>query len=123
MVIVYRWPDNKPKRPKAPIETHHFTANWHVRTGMTLSTFRKGWKSAEFLGATELARWGRKPGDRYKTGRVLYYGLTEAWVVLVTAPQGGRSTMLSVWPRDWFDAQWQIAVTNSRPESPPQRTT
>lgn len=113
MVIVYRWPDDKPKRPKAPVETHHFAANWHVRTGTPLSTFRKRWKSAQFLGGTELSRYGHKPGDKYRTGRVLYYGLTGAWVVLLTGPQASRATVLSVWPRAWFDEQWAIAVTNS----------
>lgn len=116
MLKVYRWPDDKPKKPKAPVETAHFAKNWQERTGLSLSTFRKRWKSASFLGATEQSRWGHKPIDWGRTGRVQYYAVGP-WVVFVTMPRSGRCRFLSVWPHAWFDGYWADAMAHMPQDS------
>lgn len=117
MLQVYRWPTQKPKRPKEPIESVHFQSHWVERTHLPLSVFRKRWRSAQFLGATERDRWGYRTDQRCRTGRIAYYALGP-WIALMTMPQGSRPVLLSVWPREWFEKEWEAAATHTPDETP-----
>ncbi len=110
MLLVRRYPQDKPKRPKAPRMTAHFAANWHERTDQPLSVFWRWWKSGQFLGETEDVGRHRQPTHWGQTGCIRYYALNTDWVVLVTHPATGQPRFASVWYRAWFDKQWDAAV-------------
>lgn len=120
MIIVRRWPNEKPKRPKSPVQTTHFIERWHLRTGTPLSSFTRRWTSAQFLGETEHAQWGRKPLDRWQSGRTQFYAIGPTWVVLVVVPaMGGQAKIKTVWHREWFEEEWSKAVANTQKQMAP----
>lgn len=128
MLLVRRYPQDKPKRPKAPKMTAHFAANWHARTDLPLSIFWRWWKSAQFLGETDDVGRHRHPTHWGQTGCIRYYALNPEWVVLVTHPATGQPRLASVWHRAWFEQQWaaairqteRLAAKNKEPRSRPK---
>lgn len=113
MLVVRRWPKDKPKRPKAPQITRHFVENWQERTQLPVSVFWRRWPSAQFLGETEASHATPRLREMGMTGRVQYYGVSGGWVALVTAPASGHARIVSVWYPAWFAEHWAEAVAHT----------